>query len=82
MKPPVVHQPVQPPLPLDSVPEPTGPDAVRPREATGADDGRDVRESSTEGRTPGLVGDYGPLVETRAPHVDVDDLPEVERRRH
>ena len=78
MKPPVVHQPVQPPRP--SHPLDNGDDAVRPPDEVAADDGRDVRYESTTRTKPGLVGDFGPLVDSRLP--DFDIAPEQERRRH
>ena len=47
MKPPLVHQPVQPP---------------RPSHAPGEIAADDVRHGSTTRSRPGLVGDFGPLV--------------------
>lgn len=69
MKPPVVHDPVQPPR--DGA-------AVSPPGGVAADDGRDVRHASTEGQSPGLVGGFGPLVD--APPPDEDGAADEERR--
>ena len=80
MKPPIVHQPVQPPQPVK--PLDSGDDAVQPFDEVAADDGRDVRYESTTGRTPGLVGDFGPLVDTPRPDFDLAPDQEQERRRH
>ena len=77
MKPPIVHQPVQPPQPPHAPDD--GPDAVQPPDEIAADDGRDVRYESTTRSKPGLVGDFGPLV-GEAP--DLDLAPAQERRRH
>ncbi len=55
-------------------------DAVRPPDEAAADDGRDVRYESTTRAKPGLVGEFGALVESRLP--DFDIAPHQERRRH
>ena len=78
MKPPIVHQPVQPPQPAATF-DGRG-DAIQPPDEVAADDGRDVRYESTTGTKPGLVGDFGPLIDPRSP--DFDIAPDQERRRH
>ena len=79
MKPPVVHQPVQPPLPDETADHEGKHDAVEPADSVAADDGRDVRYESTEGPAPGLVGGYGPIVETSLP--DRDGAADGEREK-
>jgi len=64
MKPPVVHQPVQPPDSDNADHRDESKDAAEPSGTVAADDGRDVRYQSTKGPAPGLVGDFGPIVET------------------
>lgn len=54
MKPPVVHQPVQPPSPA------AGPGAGSP--AGAAAPGQPAGPADPATGTPGLVGSYGPLV--------------------
>jgi len=77
MKPPIVHQPVQPPR-VDVIPSSDDhDDAVRPPDEVAADD---VRYESTTRSRPGLVGDFGALVGRRLPDFDIG--PEHERRRH
>jgi hypothetical protein len=78
MKPPVVHDPVQPPRDgVASLREADG-DAVSPPGGGAADDGRDVRYASTEGQAPAMVGGFGPLVD--APPPDADGAADEERR--
>ena len=80
MKPPIVHQPVQPPR-GDVIPSSDdSDDAVRPSDEVAADDVRDVRYESTTRSKPGLVGDFGSLVNSRLPDFDIG--PDHERRRH
>ena len=78
MKPPIVHQPLQPLQP--AAPFDGGDDAIQPPDEAAAHDGREVRRESTTGPRPGLVGDFGPLVDARSP--DFDAAPHQERRRH
>jgi len=68
MKPPVVHQPVQPPQPQP--PFDDGGDARQPPNDVAADD---VRYESTIRSRPGLVDPAVP---------DFDIAPDQERRRH
>lgn len=37
---------------------------------------------ATERRRPGLVGDFGPIVDAPEPDFDFAPEPEIERRRH
>ena len=70
MKPPVVHQSVEPPRSGEDNAFGNVEGSVEPASSAGADDGRDVRYDSTFGPSPGLVGDFGPIVGTTDPASD------------
>ncbi len=79
MKPPVAHQPVQPPRGNANPTYDAGDDSIQPPDQVAADG---VRDSSTMAREPGRAAGFGPRVEPAVPDFDFDPATDRERRAH